>query len=494
MKKDIYEIITERILEQLKEGTIPWRKPWTGGHSGAYNYTTGKAYSLLNQILLKHDDAYLTFNQVKTLGGKVKKGAKSEIVTFWKQLPIEVEDKDGNKVKKNIPFLRYYTVFWIGDTEGIERKEAKRVILDPVQEAENFVEGYMNSANHPTLTRDKLSNRAYYSPVMDCVVVPTIEQFKSIAEYYSTLFHELTHSTGHASRLNRLTETAHFGSEEYSKEELVAEIGAATLVNMAGIETNASFKNSAAYIEGWSRALRENKKMIVEASSKAGKAVNYILGINTTSPDTDPDKGPETVEDTEATPASEPETVQDPAPAATSDQVQDPAPVKKERKSNEQKAFDQLVKWATRDKSPIKSGIFDGIAYASEGHQVMRTTEAIEGEALDDLTANTYASFMKTELNATGNIYLTAKDCKEGIKAAKNGRRGAKVVYVTAEGIVLNADFLYNALLATGSTSYRYDSKKAKKQPVMLENDTTAYMILPINSVVDLSEGFQVIG
>ena len=283
MAKDVYEIITERILEQLDKGIVPWHKPWTGGHDGAYNYVTGRSYSILNQFLLKHNDAYLTFKQVQDLKGKVKKGAKSEIVTFWKVLPIEVEDQDGNKVKKNIPYLRYYTVFWIGDTEGIERKEnARTEILNPAEEAENIVNLYMNSENHPTLVRDKQSDRAYYTPTIDQVVVPMIEQFTDIAEYYSTLFHELTHSTGYKTRLNRLTNTAFFGNEEYSKEELVAEIGAATLVNMAGLETKSSFNNSAAYIESWSRALRENKKMIVEASSKANKAVNYILGKTAT--------------------------------------------------------------------------------------------------------------------------------------------------------------------------------------------------------------------
>ena len=136
----------------------------------------------------------------------------------------------------------------------------------------------MNSENHPALERSQVSDKAYYRPSTDTVVVPEIGQFKEVSEYYSTLFHELTHSTGHSSRLNRITAPAFFGSEEYSKEELVAEIGAATLVNMAGLETPKSFKNSAAYIQGWSKALKENKKMIVEASGKANKAVNYILG------------------------------------------------------------------------------------------------------------------------------------------------------------------------------------------------------------------------
>ncbi len=283
MAANVYEMVTERILDQLKKGTIPWQKPWTGSQDGAYNYVSRKAYSVLNQMILKHEDAYLTFKQIQDLGGKLKKGSKSEIVTFWKILPIEEVNKDGEKVKKNIPFLRYYNVFWIGDTEGIERKEVQRIQHNPEEEAENIINLYMNSDNHPTLQRDKTSNRAYYRPITDTVVVPEIGQFEHIEEYYSTLFHELTHSTGSASRLNRIkVGIAHFGNEEYSKEELVAEIGAATLVNMAGLETKKSFNNSAAYIEGWSRALRDNVKMIVEASGKAAKAVDYILGKRTT--------------------------------------------------------------------------------------------------------------------------------------------------------------------------------------------------------------------
>lgn len=278
-KFDIYEEVTKRILDQLDQGIIPWHKPWTGSQEGAYNYVSKKAYSFLNQMLLKHQDAYLSWKQIQDLGGKVKKGAKSEMVTFWKVLPIEDKDKDGNKIEKKIPFLRYYNVFWIGDCEGIERKELQRSTLEPEQEAENIINLYMNSDNHPTLIRDKTSDKAYYSPIRDQVVVPEIGQFSDISEYYSVLFHELTHSTGAQSRLNRIKiGVAHFGNEEYSKEELVAEIGAASLVNIAGLETAKSFKNSASYIQGWSEALREDKKMIVEASSKAAKAVDYILG------------------------------------------------------------------------------------------------------------------------------------------------------------------------------------------------------------------------
>ena len=124
------------------------------------------------------------------------------------------------------------------------------------------------------------SNKAFYSPSYDRVVVPMKEQYENINEYYSTTFHELTHSTGHKSRLDRL-ETgaiASFGSETYSKEELVAEIGSASLMNMLGIETPQTFKNSTAYIQNWLQVLKNDNRFIVSASSKAEKAVNYILG------------------------------------------------------------------------------------------------------------------------------------------------------------------------------------------------------------------------
>ena len=121
-------------------------------------------------------------------------------------------------------------------------------------------------------------DKAFYRPSTDEVVLPIRKQFMSTAEYYSTVFHELTHSTGHASRLNRLTQAAFFGSEDYSKEELVAEIGAAALVNHVGLETSNSIRNSAAYIQNWLQVLRDDKRFIVSASGKAEKAVNLILG------------------------------------------------------------------------------------------------------------------------------------------------------------------------------------------------------------------------
>lgn len=469
--KNVYDIVTERILEQLNEGIIPWQKPWTGGHNGAYNYITNRSYSILNQIILKHPDGYMTFNQAKALGGRVKKGAKAEYVTFWKVLPIEEKDDDGNVSTKKIPFLRYYQVFWVGDIEGIEIKERTKPIINPIEEAEAIVNKYMTSANHPTLINNKPSDRAYYSPMTDKVVVPMIEQFKHIEEYYSTLFHELTHSTGAKSRLNRLTQTAHFGNEEYSKEELVAEIGASALVNISGIETEKSFRNSASYIQGWASVLKDNVKMIVEASSKADKAVKYILGEDIT--DDDPDKGSKAEE-------VKPE---------VKEEVKKP-----ESKPEVQKALKNIEGYAKKAVYKI-FGTKDGYTYASDGVQILRTSEAVTVTSENpDGIKNIEGIINGLKPENEGTINYTLKEFKKAMTEAKNGKRNAKVIYTTPEGIAFNAKFLYNAMLATASNKYRYTNYKT---PATFEGATASYLLCPINrnpkNTSEVKEGFTVI-
>ena len=270
---DIYEAITNRIIEELEKGQIPWQKPWVSAGS-CVSYATGKPYSLLNQILLGRAGEYATFQQIQKAGGRVRKGEKSRMVVFWKW--IEQKDEETEEVKK-IPFLRYFNVFHLDDTEGIKAKHTKELpnIAEPSAEADRIITDYLNRSG-VKLSHEE-GNQAYYQPSTDRIVLPLREQFTSTAEYYSTAFHELTHSTGHSSRLDRLTKLAAFGSEEYSKEELVAEIGAATLNNAAGLETSASFRNSAAYVQNWLTALQNDKRLIVSASGKAEKAVDLIL-------------------------------------------------------------------------------------------------------------------------------------------------------------------------------------------------------------------------
>ena len=281
MGKSVYEMVTERIISQLEQGVIPWEKPWTGIRSGAYNRLSKKSYSLLNQMLLKHDGEYATYKQWQDLGGQVRKGEKSEIVVFWKIQPVEETKEDGTKEVKQIPLLRYYNVFHISQVDGVEplAKDALNDI-EPIEKAESILHDYWTKEN--ITIEHTASDKAYYSPNLDLIHLPLFEQFKDANEYYSTAFHESVHSTMKESRCNRSEDRkgklVAFGSDEYSKEELVAEIGSASLMNILGIETNKSFRNSSAYIQNWLSVLKNDVKFIVSASSKAEKAVNYILG------------------------------------------------------------------------------------------------------------------------------------------------------------------------------------------------------------------------
>lgn len=271
MSVKLYEMITNKIIEKLEKGTVPWRRPWVNGI--ARNWVTQKEYRGINTLLLDGGE-YATFKQIQEAGGKVKKRAKSHVVVFWKL--IDVEDEETGEEKK-IPLLRYYRVFKVGEqTEGIEpkRKEIK-FEHDPIEKAEEIKRNYINC---PTYSFE--SGRAYYNPLLDHINVPPISDFENVHEFYSTLFHEMIHSTGHKNRLNRegVTSVASFGSETYSKEELVAEIGASMLCGVAGID-NHIIDNSASYIQSWLRKLKNDKKLIILASQQAQKAVDYIRGV-----------------------------------------------------------------------------------------------------------------------------------------------------------------------------------------------------------------------
>lgn len=278
MSKSVYEMVTDRIIHELENGIIPWRKPWTGIRSGAFNRISKKPYSLLNQMLLQHDGEYATFKQWQQLGGHVRKGEKSEIVVFWKIYEKEEINDKGEKEKVTIPLLKYINVFHISQVEGVKPLEEPFKEVTPIDEADKIIIDYVTREG--ITLEEKASNKAFYSPSRDAVILPLKEQYKHINEYYSTAFHELTHSTGHKNRLDRLKTgmDAAFGSETYSKEELVAEMGSASILNILGIETDATFKNSAAYIQNWLQVLRNDNKFIVSAASKAEKAVNYIMG------------------------------------------------------------------------------------------------------------------------------------------------------------------------------------------------------------------------
>lgn len=287
MATNVYQMVTDRIISEMEKGIIPWHKGWTCTNKGAISYVTQKPYSFLNQLLLGEAGEYLTFNQCKSLGGTIKKGSKSKFVvlfTFVDDKKNKTIDEDGVEHYGRIPILKYYNVFHINDCEGVKSKARNAEAnenFQPIELAEQVINDY-TAREKKLKVLHKNQNRAYYSPSSDTVVLPLKEQFKIEEEYYSTAFHELTHSTIPAYRCNRKNDNAvaAFGSEDYSREELVAELGSAMLCNHCGIAMDKTIKNQAAYIQSWLKALKDDMRMIVWASSRAETAAKYILNIN----------------------------------------------------------------------------------------------------------------------------------------------------------------------------------------------------------------------
>lgn len=279
----VYEIITDRITKQLEQGNIPWRKPWKGEAHAPRNFVSKKAYRGINLFLLNADNRFtspywLTFKQCTDLGGKVTKGEKAAPVIFWKWLDVDEKDESGTKAGR-VPMLRYYSVFNVEQCTGLTLPvKAPETLLDfnPIEAAEAIVKGYSTAPE----IKETEKARAYYSPGLDYINMPVRSTFHSVEEFYSTLFHELTHSTGHEKRLKRegIIGMHFFGDAVYSREELVAEFGAAFLCGHAGIE-NVTLDNSAAYIQSWLKVLKNNKQWLVIAAAQAQKAAEYILGI-----------------------------------------------------------------------------------------------------------------------------------------------------------------------------------------------------------------------
>lgn len=281
MGASVYQVITDKIVEEMSKGIVPWQKPWHGSVDGAVSYETGRPYSFLNQILLGRPGEWLTFNQVKALGGSIKKGAKSGLVTFCKRYS-KMQNTAGEEEEVSGFVLRYYRVFHVDDCDGIPvkaKEERKPLDLKPIEMADKVANEYV--AREETLKMEiKLSDRAYYSPATDTVVVPQLDQYDAVEEFYSTMFHELVHSTGVSKRCDRgLNKVSSKRSDEYSREELVAEMGSAMILNQLGIDSEKAFKNSVAYIQGWLKFLKDDIGAIVCAASRAEKAVKYIRGI-----------------------------------------------------------------------------------------------------------------------------------------------------------------------------------------------------------------------
>lgn len=285
-KKDVYQVVTDKILAMMEQGDVAWEKPWFAV-GAPMNIERKKPYQGVNVFLLgaegRQSPWWGTIDQWNAKGAYIKKGEKSSMVVFYKPLVVDKEGKDGSTVKATIPLLRYSNVF---NAEQVDIDPAKLPAVGGPAGAEELpaLEEVGLAMEKPVKIIVKGSDRAFYQPGADVITLPAKKQFKTTEGFYSTKFHEMVHSTGHSSRLDRdtLNQAGRFGDENYSREELVAELGAAMLCNMSGIETDKTLRNSATYIKGWSKALREDKKLFVKAAGQATKAVNYILGIKTT--------------------------------------------------------------------------------------------------------------------------------------------------------------------------------------------------------------------
>jgi antirestriction protein ArdC len=275
-KVDVYQIVTDRIVSLLEAGTVPWQKPWTDA-GVPMNAKSKRKYRGINFWLLlslpyeRH--LYLTWDQIKEYGASVKKGEVGHVVLYWKT-PRKKEDENENQ--KQVPILRYYKVFNVSQitdlpADFVPPLEGKE--FDPILECDDIIRSMPGAPE----IRHK-HKEAFYHIGEDYINMPKQKSFKSIELYYSTLFHELVHSTGHEKRLNRksITEMAEFGSELYSIEELIAEMGSAYLSSFTGIQ-HKNIEHNASYIKGWLGKLINDKRFIVQASGQAQKAVDFIM-------------------------------------------------------------------------------------------------------------------------------------------------------------------------------------------------------------------------
>ena len=306
-RHDPYQIVTDLILQQLERGVVPWRCPWRHQTGRPRNFHTGKCYQGVNVLLLglqRFPSPYwMTFRQAQERGGSVRKGEHGSIVLKFGQFEKVSRTPEGTEEKHQARFLKSYRVFNAVQIDGITFPQPEiGPQLAPAQRIARAEAIAAAMPLRPEIIEGK-SDRACYRPSLDIIEMPAFTVFNTPEGYYLTLFHELTHATGHESRLARpgVTASDGFGGKEYSREELVAEMGAAFLGVEAGIVRD-EHEQSAAYLKAWLDVLRlpNHRGWIVQAANQAGRAADYILGTKNGDPE----------------PATEAEASRQPHPAA----------------------------------------------------------------------------------------------------------------------------------------------------------------------------------
>ena len=278
-KKDIYQEITNQIISDLKNGNPVWEKPWEKGFMGfPVNVSSNSFYSGINTVILWHRQSklgadssqWLTFRQAQNLGGHIKKGEKAICIIFYKK--ITVEDKDTEE-EKTIPIIKAYPVFNLSQCEGLDHLKKLPVEKDQAFKDKEQAEELIKASKAQIIMA--AFDTAGYEQKEDKILIPKKSQFKTEKGFYSTMFHELSHWTGHPSRLNRKINNK-FGSKDYAFEELVAEISASFLCCHLGFHYSTQHS---AYVKDWIKVLKEDKKAIFKASSLAQKATEFILNF-----------------------------------------------------------------------------------------------------------------------------------------------------------------------------------------------------------------------
>lgn len=281
-KKSIYEVVNDIILSHLEKGVVPWRQTWIG-KGIPRNRFTKRVYRGINHILLNllpyPTNEFLSFKQVQELHGRIRKGENGHMVIFWKWIePVQEEQVGIEQDTSKYPYIQYHRVWNIAQCEGISSLEEESEIKDV--KPYDHIEALLASMDD----KPKILNAeriAYYDPKTDLINVPSMQYFESSDAYYSVLFHELIHSTGHSKRLARkgVIETIRFGSMEYSFEELIAEMGACYLLSDCGIIPD-NFSNNASYLQGWIKKLKSDKYSFIHATVQAQKALDYLHGVH----------------------------------------------------------------------------------------------------------------------------------------------------------------------------------------------------------------------
>jgi antirestriction protein ArdC len=279
----VYQIITDKIVEQLEAGTVAWHKPWkTIG--GPRNLQSKRPYRGINAFLLAISPFvspyWTTYNAATKMGGQVRKGEKSTVIVFWKK-GDDYYNEEEERYKPSM-ILRYYRVFnveqidWNDEAQVKIDKlnaEAKQIDFEPMDAAQAVIDEMQNA---PTITH--LGGGASYNWLTDDVNLPPKDTFESVESYYGTAYHELAHSTAHESRLHRIKDWSTFGSDPYGKEELVAEMTSAFICGSVGID--GQFEATAAYLAAWLKIIKGDPTLIVSAAAQAQKAADYILNIS----------------------------------------------------------------------------------------------------------------------------------------------------------------------------------------------------------------------